>query len=204
MRHLLILAVLSVSLSACMIPGRDVVKESSRASPNPTPGQFAICHGHGCSKIEQVSLDDTQWNSVTDYLKTPPTSAGAERKQLMLSLAQMEKIVGEKTGTSNDIAGSFAGVGKKYQMDCVDEMTNTATYLTMLNKDGLLRFHQPTRRVTQSFFGRTFWTHTVVTVTDQEAEQEYIIDTWAIDNGELPYIMPIEDWDSGKELARVY
>ncbi len=205
MNRFLVLAAVGVALAGCMIPGRDIPQEiSDRASSDPIPSNFVICHGHGCSKTESVALSADQWDTVTALLKGPPKTAGEERRQLVLALAQMEKLVGDETGTSKDVGGSFAGVGRRHQLDCVDEMTNTATYLVMLNREGLLRFHKPERRVTQSFFGRDFWTHTVATVTEIETQQEYIIDTWILDNGELPYIMPIEDWDDGKELARVY
>ncbi len=188
-----------------MIPGRDIASEiSSRVTADPTPSDFSVCHSHGCSKVVPTAISDDQWASVTGFLETPPSSAGDERRQLVLALAQMEKVVGEKVGTSQDLGGNMAGFGRKYQLDCVDEMTNTGTYLTMLSKEGLLRFHTPERRVTQSFFARSFWTHTVATVKESETGQEYIIDTWVLDNGETPYIMPIEDWDEGKELARVY
>ncbi len=205
MRDILLIATISVGLAGCMIPGRDISDEiSSRVSANPTPSDFIVCHSHGCSNTVAVSLTESEWQTVTDYLETPPETAGQERKQLMLALAQAEKVVGEKTGTSEDVGGSFAGIGRKFQLDCVDEMINTATYLTMLNDNGLLRFHSPDRRVTQSFFARSFWTHTVATVKENDSQQEYIIDTWVLDNGELPYIMPIEDWDAGEEMARVY
>lgn len=205
MRRFFVISAFSLALAGCMIPGRDISQEiASRVSADPAPSNFTICHSHGCSHTSDVSLSSDEWASATDFLKAAPSSAGEERKQLMLALAQIEKVVGEKSGTYRDIGGSFAGVGRRFQLDCVDEMTNTATYLTMLNKQGLLRYHKPDRRVTQSFFGRDFWTHTVATVKETESQQEYIIDTWVLDNGELPYIMPIEDWDDGKELARVY
>ena len=205
MRQFFLISAVSVALAGCMIPGGEISREiASRVSADPVPTNFTICHSHGCSHTADVSLTSEEWTSATTYLETAPPTAGEERRQLMLALAQIEMVVGEKTGTGRDVGGSFAGVGRRFQLDCVDEMTNTATYLTMLNKQGLLRFHTPERRVTQSFFGRDFWTHTVATVKETESQQEYIIDTWILDNGELPYIMTIEDWDDGKELARVY
>ena len=40
------------------------------------------------------------------------------------------------------VGGSFEGVLKSgNQMDCIDESTNTTTYLNMMAKDGLLHFH---------------------------------------------------------------
>ena len=205
MHKTLIILAFSIAVTGCMVAGGDISSEiSSRATADPTPSDFSVCHGHGCTKVVPTALSQDQWGSVTRFLETAPSSAGDERRQLVLALAQMEKVVGEEVGTSQDLGGNMAGFGRKYQLDCVDEMTNTGTYLTMLDKEGLLRFHKPERRVTQSFFGRSFWTHTVATVKEIDSRQEFIIDTWVLDNGEVPYIMPIEDWDEGKELARVY
>ena len=205
MQKTLLIVAFSLVVTGCMIPGKDIASEiSSRVTADPTPSDFSVCHSHGCSKVVPTALSRDQWASVTAFLETPSNSAGDERRQLVMAIAQMEKVVGAEVGTSQDLGGNMAGFGQKYQLDCVDEMTNTGTYLTMFNKEGLLRFHTPERRVTQSFFGRSFWTHTVATVKETETGQEFIIDTWELDNGEVPFIMPIEDWDDGKELARVY
>jgi hypothetical protein len=194
-------------LGGCMMSGKDLQSElEGRVNDAPTPNAFDVCYAHGCSKSVAVSLTPTEWADVTYVFNTPAVNARDERRQLAYALARVEQIVGEQTGLSSDVGGSFNGMGKSGpQLDCVDEMLNTATYLAMFERERRLKFHAPHRRVTQSFFAnRGIWPHTVSTILEEPSGTEYVIDMWIKDHGELPYIMPIADWDDGKPLAYHY
>jgi hypothetical protein len=84
-------------------------------------------------------------------------------------------------------------------MDCVDESTNTTTYLTMLLKDGLLKWHNVEDRATRGFF--IFgWPHTTAVIRDTVTGQLYVVDSWFLDNGQPPYIQKLEDWRDKKDF----
>jgi hypothetical protein len=108
----------------------------------------------------------------------------------------MEKIIGEKTGTSGDRGGNLAGFGQQGQMDCIDESYNTTTYLKLLQRDGLLKFHRVMNRSTRFglFAGMP---HSTAVIRDVASGQDYAVDSWFFDNGELPVIMPLAHWKSG-------
>ncbi len=163
---------------------------------NPVPERFSVCYEHGCSKVAQLALSERQWQSVRALFHSAPRDAQAEREVIARAVAQMERLVGPLTGTERDKGRNFRGVGIEGQMDCIDESTNTTTYLTMMAHDGLLRWHTVEDRVTRGFF--IFgWPHTTAVIRATTDNQRYAVDSWFLDNGEEPYILPLELWRRG-------
>lgn len=198
-------AAVAMLLTACTYAGKSVDKEIAAVGNRaPRPDGFVICYGHGCTKRAATAFTAAEWDEIAAIFAGTPESPRAERRRIAYALARAEQIIGPKTGTGDDIGGSFPGLGRPGQMDCVDEMTNTGTYLTMFEQAGFLQYYRPGRRVSQAFFGRAVWPHTVTTMYDVADGTEYVIDTWLEDSGELPYIMPFKEWDAGKEIARAY
>ena len=201
---LLVLVLLSSGLSACIMPGSELryLLEHEYPRENLSPQNFVVCLQHGCQKEVDVALSAGEWQSVRDVFSAPPPvglagSAEGERVQIAFALARIETLVAEQANTGNDVGGSFSGFGRSNQLDCVDEMVNTATYLTLMYEDELFEFHRPGRRVTEALSSRGFWPHTVSTVIDTTDERHYVIDTWIKNNGEVPYVMALSDWTRG-------
>ena len=198
------IGILGAGLSACIMPGSQIdyllVHEYPRE--NISPQNFVVCLQHGCQKEVNVSLTGEEWQSVRDIFAAPPVvgeagTPGGERVQIAFAIAHIEMLVADQANTGNDVGGSFSGFGRTNQLDCVDEMVNTATYLTLMHNDGLFRHHRPGRRVTEAMSPRGFWPHTVSTVYAVEEERHYVIDTWIKNNGEVPYVMALNDWARG-------
>ncbi|MBY6112859.1 hypothetical protein KUW09_07040 [Mameliella alba] len=193
-----------VALVGCDVSGGDL--ERARMSfgvSDPRPAAFQICGSHNCNKRVPVSLAPAEWAQAKAPLASFPRSAKAERRALAETLRRLEVIVGHKTGYDSDKAGSTLQLGVKAQ-DCVDEMVNTAVYLKMLDDAGLLRFHRPGQRVTLGFMTREFWTHTVASIFQKDTGQEFIVETWAVDFGETPYIMDRKAWAANEPLRREF
>lgn len=206
MRHLLIglAGLLFLGLGGCVMPGSDAAYLLAHEYPreNLSPQNFIVCLQHGCQKEVPVSLTDEQWQEIRDIFAEPPAVGEAdtpegERAQIAFALARMEQLVAPIANTGGDVGGSFSGFGRTNQLDCVDEMVNTTTYLTMMYNDGLFRFHRPGQRQTEALSARGFWPHTVMTVYDTTTRQEFVIDTWIKNNGEVPYVMALRDWRNG-------
>lgn len=180
--------------------------ERARANFNvsdPRPEAFFICGSHGCEERLPVSLSAREWRHAQAPFRARPRSARAERAALAEALRRLEVTVGHKTGYNADKARSVLQFDGKSQ-DCVDEMVNTAVYLKMLDDAGHLRFHRPGQRVTLGFMTRNFWTHTVATIFQRDSGQEFVVETWAVDFGELPYIMDRTDWANNAPFRRDY
>lgn len=180
----------------------DRARDSFGAS-NPQPEAFQVCGDYGCKERLTVGFTAQEWREVRAPFRGRIRTAGDERRALAEALRRIEMIVGEKTGYDTDAAFSALQLEGKAQ-DCVDEMVNAAVYLELLDQAGHLRFHQQGRRVTIGLMTRRFWTHTVVTIFQRDTGQEFIIDTWAVDVGELPYIMDRAAWAANEPFRREF
>ncbi len=166
----------------------------------PDINHFSMCHAQGCKEVKQLSLSKTEWQQIAQYFNPPAESADAERIQIAHAIAKFEQIVGIKTDTTHDKAGLFEHMGSYGQLDCIDESTNTTTYLHILKKQGLLKWHEPMDHVTRDFF-LFGWPHSSAAMKEINTPQknEYAVDSWFEDNDKPPHIILLSTWRSGWE-----
>ncbi|MBE0627136.1 MAG: hypothetical protein IH606_20240 [Burkholderiales bacterium] len=162
---------------------------------DPDPAQFNICHGNGCDGLVWVKLGAEQWQRVREVFATPADTPAGEREQIRTAVALLETTVGAMTGTASDRGGNLAGFGLPGQMDCIDESTNTTTYLRMLQKYGLLRWHQVAERATR--WSLLTWPHTTAVIEERAGLAPWAVDSWFLDNGEPPFVLPLRTWRDG-------
>lgn len=179
-------------LTACAGTGAP----TTTMEPAPSPRQIPVCWGYGCANIDSISLNDDEWRRVRGHFGTASRDAATERRQIAHAVAELEKIVGLKTGTHVDVGGTFPGLFRAGQMDCIDESTNTTVYLRLFAAEGLLRWHAVGQDVTRGYF-LFGWPHTTATVREKATGEDYAVDSWFFDNGVEPVIVPLEQWRSG-------
>lgn len=162
----------------------------------PRYNYFSVCYEHTCQKVVTRSLSNNEWSAITTPLGIPLATARAERAAIATAISNMETIVGQATGTDRDKGGNLAGFGLPGQMDCIDESTNTTTYLRMLADNSLLKHHTVLDRVTRFglFAGAP---HTTAVIRETGTQQRYAVDSWFFDNGTAPAIVEIQLWKSG-------
>ena len=81
-----------------------------------------------------------------------------ERRAIANAIGWMERRVAPAVGTATDRPSmDFRGSGDRSQQDCVDEATNTTSYLLVLDRHGLIRHHAVERPFAKDDFGK--WTH---------------------------------------------
>jgi hypothetical protein len=160
------------------------------------PTRFSVCSEHTCAKVSTVGLTPAQWDTIRSVFAPAAPQAAEERVRIARALALLETLVGALTGTAHDKGRNFQGVGTEGQMDCIDESTNTTTYLTLMARDGLLRWHRVEDRATRGFF--IFgWPHTTAVISALDDRTRYAVDAWFDDNGAAPAILPLEIWEQG-------
>jgi len=162
---------------------------------NPVPGLFSVCHGHSCTLVSTVSLDDDQWDQIARLFAVPAATPQLEREQIADAIALFETIVGKLTGTSGDKPGNEGDRNWQGQMDCIDEATNTTTYLKMLSRAGFLRWHSVEKKATRAFI--ILFPHTTAVVRDLQSGERWAVDSWFFANGERPVILSLEEWHHG-------
>ena len=168
------------------------------APPSMAPSSFTVCYGFECGRHQQVSLTPSQWQDIRAIFTPPAADAEQERALIRRAIAQMETLVGTLTGTWRDKGGNTAGSGQPKQMDCIDESTNTTTYLSLFQQDGLLNWHEATERSS-----RARWIldiHWTGVIRETASGQLYAVDSWFLDNGEPPYIQRLDDWKAKKKV----
>ncbi len=166
----------------------------------PTPQAFSVCHGGTCARVTQARFEAAQWAQVAALFDAPARGAREERALIAAAIARFENIVGAMTDTADDRPENQLGPSWWSQMDCIDESTNTTTYLRMLAAAGLLKWHRVEARVTRGYF--IFgWPHTTAVVSEtglgETAGAKWAVDSWFHENGRPPEIVPLELWKTG-------
>jgi len=172
-----------------------VLADSTEVIKSPALDLFSVCYDNTCKTVVTLSVSAIEWAAVTVFLHEPLADAAAERRAIARYIAAMEELIGYKTPTGNDRGGNFRGMLMEGQMDCIDESTNTDTYLRLLEQHGLLRYHRVLERVTRFgiFAGMP---HTTAVIEDTSGTR-YAVDSWFFDNGIEPAIVELGRWKSG-------
>ena len=114
----------------------------------------------------------------------------------------MEVRVGKKLGIK-DVAGmQFSASGDSTQQDCVDEATNTTSYLLVLQANGLIKHHSVEGTMSKENLAKglvklnpvQYWPHWTAVLKETKSGQKYAVDSWLFDQGENPAVVKVEDW----------
>jgi hypothetical protein len=195
-KHILLIAMLFVPTQLQADSFSDYDADNPEIISKPTPDVFSVCFNHSCQTVETHSITRQEWQRFVTPLETPNESAEKERDAVARAIAIMEQIVGPKTGTGQDLGENLRGLLKTGQMDCIDESTNTTTYLYMLEQAGYLKWHTLADRSTRFgiFAGMP---HTTAVIEDNTTHTRYAVDSWFFDNGKPPAIIKLSAWKKG-------
>ncbi|HED16147.1 MAG TPA: hypothetical protein ENI64_04930 [Gammaproteobacteria bacterium] len=163
---------------------------------SPDRARFSVCYNHSCDTVVTQSLSAAEWSGIQTLFNPPATTPEQERSSIAKAIAQMEQLVGRKTGTDRDKGKNLEGLFSDGQMDCIDESTNTTSYLRMMVSDGLIHWHSIEDRRTR-YPSIISWPHTTAVIKDQQSGALYAVDSWFYENGRQPVIMPMQEWKAG-------
>ncbi len=186
---LIALAVFSPPGAADVFNREDVILE-------PSPERFSVCYNGSCQELAVTGVNLLQWRQVKAVFSPPAPDPDGERRQIARAVALMERFVGVLTATEHDLARNDAGVAGDNWMDCIDESTNTTSYLKLFAAAGLLRWHTVEDRQTRGWF-LFGYPHTSAVIREVRGGQLYAVDSWFHRNGEPPAVLPVEVWRSG-------
>jgi len=166
----------------------------------PVGNKVFVCHAYGCQDQSPVKFRAAQIREIKALMRR--TKKGdtphQERRAVAYAIAWMERYVGEKIGTSADRAGmEFSGSGDPTQQDCVDEATNTTSYMLVLQHNGLLKHHtvgRPFSKGNVLVGGVSQWPHWTGVLIETENQTKWAVDSWIYDNGVNPAVIEADKW----------
>jgi hypothetical protein len=211
-RAALLLAVFAPLLGACEHAGfgsADGHFATFGVTP-PSSRTVEVCHAYGCRKRTRFTFrseDIAELGAIMARTRTADTPA-EERRAVAYAVGWIEHRVGKAIGTDKDRPGmDFEASGDPTQQDCVDEATNTTSYLTVLHNAGLLRHHRVGTPFARENYlrGISGWTHWTAVLEEtapaagNPAEgtrpgQRWAVDSWIYANGENPAVVEAEKW----------
>ncbi len=172
--------------------------------PPPTPEKFFHCYNYGCQTKALVSLPIKTKNKLIKNFTPLSLSPEEEQKRIAVAIRIFEEDIGALTGTKNDKHGTFdlyqdtSKTARKFQQDCIDESTNTTIYLSLLENMELLKFYRTAfPRSRQPLFSGQAWWHQSATIQNIQSKKLYAVDSWFLNNGQPPFIIPLKTWKNG-------
>ena len=202
------LLVVAVALTACTHerygPPSQHFAEFKVAPPDPQGKAVEICHAYTCSKKTTFYFhkkDIAQIAAVMRNVKRSDTPA-EERRAVAYAIAHIEKRVGAKLGIKDRPGMEFRGTGDPTQQDCVDEATNTTSYLLVLQSNGLLKHHTvgipfskgDLLKATLQGDPVRYWPHWTAVLKEKKTGQKWAVNSWIYVQGENPAVVKVEEW----------
>ena len=179
-----------LALGGCAADPKGYLAQYAEAYPSPS--DFRVCHGYGCKSATRIALSEAEWRRVRAAFEPLASSASGELGQIAAAIAVLETEVGERTGTSTHQRREL-NTGDATQLDCIDESVNTWTYLTMLDRDGLIRMHRVGGLVHGGSLMGLSMRNTAV-IEKKTTGVAYAVDPWLVDAGQRPPIFPLSIW----------
>lgn len=175
-----VVALLAGGLAACTHDGfgTNELHYATFSVPEPKGATVHVCHAYGCKMRTKFTFtpDDVKELGalMTKTRSALPDDAEQERRAVAYAVGWMETKVGDKVGTKEDRPGmDFAASGDPTQQDCVDEATNTTSYLTVLANAGLIRHHTVGTPFAKENYlrGVAGWTHWTAVLVEKSPSQ---------------------------------
>jgi hypothetical protein len=157
--------------------------------------RIVACHGYGCARRMEMSMDGALMSRVEAALRAGRGSPAAERRALSEAIRAYTAYLAASFGGDPDLPRSppqWSGVFG--QMDCVDETTNTTSLLLVLQEQGLLAHHRVERPQSRGLFIDGRYPPVTAVVAEKRTGREWAVDPWTRAPGQQPDILPLDRW----------
>jgi len=161
---------------------------------------LTVCFNWSCRSREPVTFTADDLSTVSAEM----ARCGADRlydrlQRIRIGIWQMELAAQKYIPVlANDQAVNDKDADLEGRTDCVDNTTNTSTYLRILSDLSLIpgwRVSQPEVRAPLSLEA----VHWTAVVTDIESGENWTVDSWFRPHGHLPFVQPVGAWLGGEK-----
>lgn len=164
--------------------------------PDPRLHAIPVCYDFACKNRSLVSLSLPEWKQIAAWFDPPAKTPQQELQKIKQAVGWMEVLIGRHTPTHRDLAASLPPIDNYRdlfpgQMDCIDEATNTTTYMQLFQQHGLMRHF----RVVETAYRKAIIDqHWAAQIQEKTSGKLYVVDSWFHPNGYLPVIQAREKW----------
>jgi len=183
------LAILSLLLPAGCATGQ--VGDYRDSAPVQT--KMRACYGYGCRYSAFFPITQTVADRFAAIMKGGTASPEAERAAISRAVQYYEDLSAETIGARDLPRSPVVASGKKGQMDCIDESTNTRALLLYLDQRRLLAFHTVRPNTARGVLIDGRYPHFTAVVRDNSGK-DWAVDSWFEAAGGPPDIVPLSYW----------
>jgi hypothetical protein len=156
-----------------------------------------VCFNYGCSAEATVSFPEARLAQFGALLGMAQDEA-SERELVGLVIGRMHAFAGGQSPISADRGGDIEDEDVDGRMDCLDHSVTTSNFLALLERRGMLRFHQMQAPLQRGIF----WQHWSARIIGKASQREYMVDSWFYDNGRPAVVMDRQAWEGGADPRR--
>lgn len=162
-------------------------------STTPVPTKLTSCYGYGCRSMARIHVTEevsSRFGAIMEYGAPSPE---AERAAISKAVQYFEELSIGAIGASDLPKSPIVASGKKGQMDCIDESTNTRHVMLYLQSRGLLRHHKVQPNVSRGLLIDGRYPHWTAVITDPSGKK-WAVDSWYEAAGGPPDIVSLDYW----------
>ena len=206
MPNRVLIVLLAAGLCGCVSGGGSdwrIHYVSFGATP-PEGNRVTVCHAYTCKMQDTYTFSKSDLAEIAALMQRTKrgNTPHEERRAVAYAIANMEVKVGNKLGIDDKAGMQFSASGNPSQQDCVDEATNTTSYLLVLYANGLIKQHSVEAPMSKENLAKgivklnpvQYWPHFSAVLQETKTGQKYAVDSWLFDQGENPAVVKVEDW----------
>ena len=191
----LILA-LAALLSASLATSLPAVESGA-----PAVELVSVCFNYDCARHEVLRFSQRQ----LDSLRAPfaiASDAASERQAISAAVALFYASAARRTPIWRDRGENWNDDEvHDGRMDCIDHSLNTTAFLSLMERQGWLRFHQLAPRLRRTLaFIQDHWAARII---ERGSRDSYAVDSWFYEPGVPAMVYPVEVWMAGAAPPRL-
>ena len=157
------------------------------------PLKFVACYGYGCRTRVTFPITTEMNARFASIMADGTASPEAERAAIRKAVAYYEDLSMARIGARDDPKSPIANSGKKGQMDCIDESTNTKHVLLYLQARQMLGYHRVEPNTSRGLLVDGRYPHWTAVIKDSNGKK-WAVDSWYEAGGGMPDVDPLEYW----------
>ncbi|MTW19720.1 hypothetical protein GJ668_01265 [Allochromatium palmeri] len=159
-----------------------------------------ICFNWSCARRQTLTFTLNDMARLKRHLaRCPGTGLHDRLQRIRIGIWQMEVLAQQSQPLlANDLAINDFEADIDGRMDCIDNASNTTTYLHILQDLRELPGWTVASPKVRRLFDITT-VHWTAVITDTATGRPWSVDSWYRPNGHLPMVMPLSSWIDKKK-----